>query len=130
MKRLWRVVPVLLAIASPSNLHAQPTHKVAIGGAGSDSCAVWTQGRNATTELGKQASEGRIQWLAGFLSAVNFFTEPTGSLHGGIDDHDGMIAAVDTYCQAHPGDPMFAAAATLVFQLKKQAAPQKPATPP
>ena len=117
---------VLLAIAGPVDLHAQPTHAVAVGGTGREPCAAWTQDRNAEKEPGRQTSEGRIEWISGFFSAVNLFAEPSGNLHGGIDDRDGMLSWIDNYCRAHPGDPLFAAAANLVLQLRRQSASPKP----
>lgn len=109
---------VLLAAASPVALYAQSIHAVSIGGAGRDPCSAWTQDRSATTDAGRQASQARIEWVSGFFSAVNLFTQPSGSLHGGIDDRDGMISWLDSYCRDHPGAPLFAASADLFFDLK------------
>lgn len=77
---------------------------------------------NQEDELFKVESSG---FMASFPPSI-FFAEPAGNLHGGIDDRDGMLRGIDSYCRAHPRDPLFAAAANLVLLLKNQAAPPKP----
>jgi hypothetical protein len=108
-----------LVVIVPICAHADPSiHKVAVGGSGRDPCSAWTQDRSATTDPERQASQSRIDWVLGFFSAVNLFAESSGSLHGGIDDRDGMILWIDNYCRAHPTAPLFVAAGDLVFDLR------------
>ncbi|HJW40697.1 MAG TPA: hypothetical protein VJ476_05625 [Rhizomicrobium sp.] len=124
MKLSWWIFAALIAVACPLNANADDTtHSVAIGGAGSDKCASWTEDRGASSGPAKQASERRTEWISGFFSAVNFFAEPNGSLHGGIDDRDGMLGWIDNYCREHPSDPLFVAAADLVFDLRNHPRP-------
>jgi len=118
MKRLGLVLAAWIAIFPICGRADPPTHRVAVGGSGQDSCSAWTQGRSATTDEARYASQSRIDWISGFFTAVNFFAEPSGSLHGGIDDRDGMIAWIDNYCRANPADPLFVAATDLVFDLR------------
>ena len=60
----------------------------------------------------------RAEWLSGFLSGVNLFGERSGHLKGGVDDPNGVLKWIDTYCHAHPEDPIWAAAGALVFDLR------------
>ena len=119
MKRLARIFAAWIAISFPICGHADPSiHQVAIGGSGREPCSAWTKDRIATSADARLASQSRIDWISGYFSAVNMFAEASGNLHGSIDDHDGMIGWIDNYCRAHPADPLFVAAADLVFDLR------------
>jgi hypothetical protein len=119
MKPSCWVLAASIVTAFPVCASDDPSiHKVSIGGSGANPCSAWTQDRSGTTDAARQASQSRIDWISGFFSAVNLFAEQFGSLHGGIDDRDGMIAWIDTYCQEHPTDPLFVAAGDLVFDLR------------
>jgi hypothetical protein len=118
MKLRWGMVGVLLVAAYPAG--ALGDHVAAIGGAGNDTCAAWVQDRSAGSESARQASQRRLEWVSGFFSAINVFDEPSGSLHGGIDDRDGMVGWIDNYCRAHPNDPVWLAAADLVLDLRNK----------
>lgn len=122
---MW-VLAVFLMAASAAGAPAQSLQSVAIGGTGRDPCSAWTQDRAGTTDAARESSLRRIEWVSGYFSAVNFFTTTSGSLHGGIDDRDGMIGWIDNYCRDHPAEPLFAAATDLVFQLRKKSASPKP----
>jgi hypothetical protein len=99
------------------------TRSLAVSGAGTESCASWTQAREGTSDESKRDSQRRIEWVLGFLTAVNMFTERSGSLHGGIDDREGTFSWIDTRCRAKPNDPLFAAVAELVFDLRNHPRP-------
>ena len=89
-----------------------------IGGVGRDPCSAWVSGRGTTTPSAEAASQARIEWISGFLSAVNVFADRSGNLKGGVDDTDGVIRWIDKYCRAHPTDPLWTAAGALVLDLK------------
>jgi hypothetical protein len=122
------VIGILLAttvMALPVDAYAQTTHAVAIGGAGRDSCANWIKDREDTSQASKLANQQRIEWVSGFFSAVNLFTEASGNLTGGIDDLNGMLNGIDTHCRAAPNKPLWAAAGDLVLELKNKPHPPK-----
>lgn len=118
MKPSWWLLSVLIAVAYAGSAQAQSTRAVNIGGTGRDPCAVWSEDRNATAEPARQASERQIEWVTGFLSAVNLFNDPSGNLKGGIDDRDGMLVWIDNYCSTHPREPLWAVAADFVLDLR------------
>jgi hypothetical protein len=118
VKPSWRIFVALVLLASPAMAQDDGLRSAAIGGAGTDACSAWTADRDATSESARQASQRRIEWVSGFFSAVNLFTERSGSLHGSIDDRDGMLAWIDDYCRKNPKDPLFAVSANLVFELR------------
>jgi hypothetical protein len=107
-------VPVVL----PSEVYAQTAHSLSVSGTGRESCATWTNAREGTSEEAKLDAQKRIEWVTGFFTAVNLFTQPSGNLHGSIDDQDGMLGWIDVHCRANPNEPLFAAAAGLVLDIK------------
>ena len=117
MRACWLVAASVL-LAVPANADDAATHAVAIGGTGRDACSAWTADRTATSQSAQQASQRRVEWVSGFFSAANMFTTSSGSLHGGIDDQDGMLGWIDDYCRKHPGDPLFAASMDLFLDLR------------
>ena len=119
MKASWWMLAASIAIASPVGSYAaDSTRSSAIGGSGRDACSAWVKDRSARSESAKQATQRRIEWVSGFFSAVNVFIDPSGNLHGSIDDLNGMLGWVDNYCRGHPSDPLFAVAADLFFDLR------------
>lgn len=68
-------------------------------------------------------SQRRIEWVLGFLTAINMFNTASGSLHGGIDNRVGTLSWVDAHCKANPKDPLFAAVANFVLDLKNHPRP-------
>jgi hypothetical protein len=117
-KRKLSICISSLGIVFSVGAYAQTTHAVAVGGAGRDSCAIWIKDRGGASEPSVLASQKRIEWISGFFSAVNLFTQPSGNLPGGIDDIDGMLGWIDTHCRSKPDEPLWAAAADLVLDLK------------
>lgn len=113
----WLLATLIMA-SSASGVGAQGARSVNIGDAGRDTCAAWSQDRDAASDTARQAKERRVEWVLGFFSAVNFFNNQDGNLHGGIDDQNGMLAWIDNYCGGHPKDPLFVAAVDLVFDLR------------
>jgi len=125
-----REAPVCIAIfvasvvaVLPLDAHAQTTHALSVGGAGRESCAIWTKAREGTSDQSQLDNQKQIEWVTGFFTAVNLLTQSSGSLHGGIDDQDGMLSWIDTHCRANPNDPLFAAAADLFLDLKNHPRP-------
>ena len=108
----------LVAMVSASAQLAAPARSVAIGGTGRDACSDWLSDRSGTSASAQLASRGRVEWISGFLSGVNLFADKSGHLKGGVDDPDGVLVWIDTYCRAHPTDPQWAAAAALVLDLR------------
>lgn len=111
---------VLFVAVLPARAFGDSVREVNIGGAGRDKCSQWVEDRSASSEAARAANERREEWLAGFFSAVNLFTESTGNLHGGVDDRDGMLRQIDDYCRSHPRDPLWLPATNLVFSLKQK----------
>jgi len=109
---------IVVLLVSISTAAADPVHSVAIGGAGSDACSTWMADRSPAPPLTQAISQSRVQWILGFLSGVNLFGQRSGELKGGVDDPKGALLWIDNYCGAHPTDPLFAAAAALVFDLR------------
>jgi hypothetical protein len=115
--KAWWMLAALIVLACPAGAQ---TRMAAIGGAGRETCAAWTEDRGAASESARLANERRIEWISGFFSAVNVFADSSGSLHGGIDDRDGMLAWIDNFCREHPNDPLWGAAANLVLDLRNR----------
>jgi hypothetical protein len=116
--RLFFLAALSVALAAAASANAQSTHSVAVAGVGRDACATWLTDRGATSGEVQATTKQRIEWLSGFLSGVNLFADRSGDLKGGADNIDGALEWIDTYCRAHPSDPLFAAAAGLVFDLR------------
>ena len=118
MRSLLFSLASLAILTMPALADDGATHSVVIGGTGREPCSSWTKDRSGNSEQAKEGTARRQEWILGFFSAVNLFYDPSGNLHGGIDDQEGMLAAVDNHCRSHPDDPLFAAAADLVLDLK------------
>ena len=119
------VISTVTAFADPDPQQSQKplppgTRSLDVSGAGTEPCADWTEARGGTSEEANRDSQRRIEWVLGFLTAVNMFTERSGSLHGGIDDREGALSWIDNHCLTNPKDPLFAAVADLVFDLKSR----------
>jgi hypothetical protein len=108
-----------LLMVSAAGASADPLRSVAIGGAGRDACSAWVLDRGATSSSAQAAaSQGRIEWISGFLSGVNVFADRSGNLKGGVNNPDGVLAWIDKYCGTHPTDPLWVAASALVLDLR------------
>jgi hypothetical protein len=85
-------------------------------GQGNRSCGSWTQVRST-----KSAQNGLYaQWLAGFVSGVNWaITDPPDILTG--MDFEALAAWVDNYCKANPIERVSTAAIMLVQELQARA---------
>ena len=120
MKSSGLALAAFVLLASPVTARDDTMRSVAIGGAGRDACSAWIADRDAASasESAQRASQARIEWISGYFSAVNQFYESSGNLHGSIDDLNGMLGWIDSYCRKHPGDPLFVAATDLVFDLR------------
>jgi hypothetical protein len=104
-------------------------------GSGTKSCAEWAQaeaerrpvnsGGTMLTETGSDIP-GQTQWVAGFLTAFNYYQSATPNVAEG-NDLNGVFAWMDAYCAAHPSDPIAKAAIALVAELsKRQSSGSKP----
>jgi hypothetical protein len=118
MRKSLFFLAVVTMLAGSAQADDATVHSVAIGGSGREPCSSWTKDRSGDSEQAKKGAEIRLEWILGFFSAVNLFDDPSGDLHGGIDDREGLIAGIDNQCRSHPDDPLFAAAANLVLELK------------
>jgi hypothetical protein len=104
-------------------------------GSGTKSCADWTNAQaerrpisSGGTMLTQTGSDipGQTQWIAGFLTAFNYYQSATPNVAEGTD-MNGVFAWMDTYCAAHPLDPIANAAIALVAELsKRQSSGTKP----
>ena len=112
------LLAVTAMLAGPVRADDGTTHSVVVGGTGSEPCSSWMKDRSGDSEQTKKDAERRLQWVLGFFSAVNLFDDPSGNLHGGIDDREGMLAGIDNHCRSHPDDPLFVAAVDMVLDLK------------
>jgi hypothetical protein len=102
-------VGILLALAvMPVTVTA-----VEILGPGNRSCGTWLgdRQRNPSSELIEEA------WILGYLSSFNNFSPNQYSdVTKGIDNA-GLLSWIDSYCQAHPLDPLFHAVNQLIGEL-------------
>ena len=97
-------------------------------GMGTQSCAEWTKaegerrpvssGGTMLTESGSDIP-GQTQWITGFLTAYNYYQSATPNVAEGTD-MNGVFAWIDTYCAAHPLDPIAKAAIAVVAELSKR----------
>ena len=97
-------------------------------GSGTQSCAEWTKseaerrpvnsGGTMLTQTGSDIP-AQTQWIAGFLTAFNYYQSATPNVAQGTD-MNGVFEWVDTYCAAHPLDPIAKAAIALVAELSKR----------
>ena len=97
-------------------------------GVGTKSCAEWT---NAEAERLRVSSGGTMytqtgsdipaqtQWVAGFLTAFNYYQSATPNVAEGTD-MNGLFTWMDTYCDAHPNDPIAKAAIALVAEFSRR----------
>ena len=81
-------------------------------GQGANSCWAWTRSQEA-----KASAQGLYaQWVAGFVSGVNWDTDEPDIL--AEMDVDGLVAWVDSYCKANPLAKVTTGAAMLVQELR------------
>jgi hypothetical protein len=101
---------VTLAIALPEGSVGQQIY--AGIGAGTSTCGSWSANRRSKSQL--WYSQGN--WVLGFLSGVGFIGIQNGynPLHG--LDAGAVSSWLDNYCQAHPLEPLAAAAEALVAE--------------
>lgn len=100
---------------------ADTTFSVAISGAGRNTCASWLEDRSATSDSARATNVKQVEWITGFISAVNVFAEPSGDVSRGVDQ-DKLLAFIDTYCRTNPDHPIWMPAANLVLKLRKEPA--------
>ena len=87
-------------------------------GQGLQSCATWTQKRNAAmTEAGKMERAGAEAWVAGFLSAAGWYAQAKNPLLN--VQMVEVLDSIDKYCIAHPDDPMVRAAVAFVATIRR-----------
>lgn len=101
MKRV--VVLAILFVPTLGSAQPQGYHLL---GQGSMSCGLWTAARREHLATAPQ------QWVVGFLSGVGFSKGKEG--FDPLDGVDGYAvwAWIDSYCQAHPLDPLSLGAST------------------
>ena len=97
-------------------------------GMGTKSCAEWTKaegerrpvssGGTMLTESGSDIP-GQTQWITGFLTAYNYYQSATPNVAESTD-MNGVFLWMDSYCAAHPLDPIANAAIALVAELSKR----------
>ena len=91
---------VLAAAPPPNRLLAGAGVVVLQAGVGADSCETWTAARHA-------GGGGLVeQWILGFVSGVSatgYVTHlaPLAETHA-----EGVLAWIDSYCQAHPAETL------------------------
>src|SRR5262249_31834781 len=98
-------------------------------GSGTKSCADWTNAQaerrpisSGGTMLTQTGSDipGQTQWIAGF-----YYQSATPNVAEGTD-MNGVFLWMDSYCAAHPLDPIANAAIALVAELSKRQSGGKP----
>lgn len=127
-KSMWISLAALLLLTNTAAFSAE-TKQVLVRGAGQENCAKWLRER-ANWLTG--ASQAYFNWTLGFIAAYNDFVhtqEPTNN--SGVDfglDSDPLLAWLDQYCRAQPGDTIYAASNALITDLKKrqQGSPSSP----
>jgi len=97
-------------------------------GMGNKTCLEWTEtqeerrpvdsGGTMLTESGTDI-ETQTQWITGFLTAYNYFQSATPNVAEGTDIN-GVFARIDTYCAAHPLDPIAKAAIAVIDELSRR----------
>jgi hypothetical protein len=97
-------------------------------GVGTKSCAEWTRaeaerrpissGGIMLTEMGSDIT-AQTQWITGFLTAYNYYQSATPNVAEGTDIN-GVFARIDTYCAAHPLDPIARAAIAVIDELSRR----------
>lgn len=115
------LVTLAAYLSSPAPAPTEPTVSVAISGAGRNSCASWLEDRNAASDAARATNDKQVEWITGFISAVNVFAEPSGDVSRGIDQ-DKLLTFIDEYCRTNPDHPIWMPAANLVLKLRKQPA--------
>jgi hypothetical protein len=97
-------------------------------GMGTKSCADWTNAQaerrpisSGGTMLTQTGSDipGQTQWIAGFLTAFNYYQSATPNVAQGTD-MNGVFAWMDNYCAAHPSEPIAKAAIALTDELSRR----------
>ena len=108
---------------TPSHVQAQTSRPLSVGGIGRDLCASWTKDRESSSEQSRLDSQKRIEWVLGFFTAANLFTQNSGVLHGGTDDQIGMLGWIDSHCKDNPDDPVFVGAVDYYLDLRNHPRP-------
>ena len=99
-------------------------------GIGTKSCAEWTKaeaerrpvssGGTMLTEMGSDIT-AQTQWITGFVTAYNYYQSAMPNVAEGTD-MNGIFAKIDTYCAAHPLEPIAKAAIAVVDELSRHGA--------
>src|SRR6516165_9877017 len=99
-------------------------------GMGNKTCVEWTQiqderrpvnsGGTMLTEMGSDIT-AQTQWITGFLTAYNYYFQGATPNVAEGTDINGVFARIDTYCAAHPLDPIARAAIAVMDELSQRA---------
>ena len=101
----------LVAIGVMCSRQAEARFVMGIGAA---SCGKWSEPHTAG------ALEANYQWVVGFVSGANMFTE-NDIIDRPEVDYAALMAWMDNYCNAHPLDTVQVAAFKLVRELEAKA---------
>ena len=120
MKQFWSSLLVTL-IMLPLACQARPNQEgvYEVLGVGTMLCEGWTKSR-ADKDNDRNFINGA--WVQGYLTAANVFGDGPSHLAEGTDA-EGIITRIDNYCAQRPGDPLTAAAKSLLNELTKKATP-------
>ena len=123
-----RVLLALLALVSCFQAKAKEGWEAF--GMGTKSCAEWTKaeaerrpvssGGTMLTEMGSDIT-AQTQWITGFVTAYNYYQSAMPNVAEGTD-MNGIFAKIDTYCAAHPLEPIAKAAIAVVDELSRHGA--------
>jgi hypothetical protein len=108
MRQRFAVLVLWTALSMPQ------AHAFDMIGNGVFSCGEWV-----ADHLHQDAvSIGDDAWLAGYLSAYNFYTEDKVLT---LPDEGGRSGWMGNYCRNHPLEKIYLAADQLILELKRQA---------
>jgi hypothetical protein len=128
---------VIFLAASEITASASIKEAVVLG-PGNASCGTWTESRRENSS----ASAALTGWVLGYVSGYNAFNETISSITHGEEpgsnlkndpawnaavakfhnitsgtDVNGVFAAIDKYCNAHPLHPLFVGTQDVIFEL-------------
>jgi hypothetical protein len=108
LSRVAAVGTVIIVAATSS------TYAATIMGTGSGDCGSWIKNEN-----GPITASSQVDWILGFLSALNS-TRPDGLDILAGQSYSGIYLAVHNYCAAHPTRWVVDAAFDVANQLANQ----------
>jgi hypothetical protein len=106
VKRVLKVWAILIVSTSMMSGRVEASKMFIIAGIGNLPCSEWTKQRRGNEQFRNAQLE---TWLAGFLTGIGYEGKSAGIDPLDGSDWDDVNRWMDSFCQAHPEEPVASA---------------------